>query len=270
MAAEKRTRIRAGDLLEGLKGCRIEARVTTGEGDSFAAFLPQFGLTVSGPDFDAAIDALHDELVDYCEDYFGDFESYRLTDRIAHLPFLLRFALTPDERRRNLLLEEPTGSPTLARTTPIGSTGAALDERDMQRDPAYGGAAVAQASEDEDEPALGRFLSFLAEDAARHPERLGDVGELVAGVDQLLKGVEAGDDPTIRTFELWDFETGNAQGVNLTLLEALTVVREALERDGYETLKGLALVEVQLSGRRRLLAQGQGLIPLIGEPRATP
>lgn len=106
--------IQAGDLLEGLKGCRIDARVTPGEGDSFVAFLPQFGLAVSGGDFDAAIDALHAELVDYCEDYFGDFESYRLTDRIAHLPFLLRFALTPDERRRDLLLEEPTGSPTLA------------------------------------------------------------------------------------------------------------------------------------------------------------
>ena len=266
MDGKKRTR-KAGDLLEGLKGCRIDARVTPGEGDSLVASLPQFGLVASGRDFDAAIDALHAELVDYCADYFGDFESYRFTDRIAHLPFLLRFALTQDERRRDLLLEEPTESPTLARATPIGSTVAASHERDMQRDPAYRGAAIAQASEDEDEPALGQFLSFLAEDAARHPERLGDVGELVAGDEDLLEGVAAGDEPAVRIFELWDFETGNAQGVNLTLVQALTVVREALERDGYETLKGLALVEVQ-SGRRRLLAQGRGLIPLIGEPIA--
>lgn len=42
----------------------------------------------------------------------------------------------------------------------------------------------------EDEPAFARFLSFLAEDALLHPERLGDVGELIAGDDELLEGVE--------------------------------------------------------------------------------
>lgn len=68
------------------------------------------------------------------------------------------------------------------------------------------------------------------------------------------------------TYELWDSETGNAQGVYPSILDALTVVRRALERDGHETLKGLALVEVQPNGRRRLVAQEQALIPLVGEP----
>ena len=104
-------------------------------------------------------------------------------------------------------------------------------------------------------------------DSAAEP--LGDVGDLVAGHEELLEGVEVGDDATELTYELWDAETGNAQGVYASLPQALTVVREALRRDGRETLRGLSLVEVR-SGRRRLLAQGDGLIPLVGEPRATP
>lgn len=50
--------------------------------------------------------------------------------------------------------------------------------------PAAGDASI------EDEPAFAHFLSFLAEDALRHPERLGDVGDLIAGDDELLEGVE--------------------------------------------------------------------------------
>ncbi len=46
----------------------------------------------------------------------------------------------------------------------------------------------------EDEPAFAAFLSFLAQDALLHPERLGDVGELVAGDDELLEGVETEED----------------------------------------------------------------------------
>lgn len=42
----------------------------------------------------------------------------------------------------------------------------------------------------EDDPAFPAFLSFLAQDALRHPERLGDIGELFAGDDKLLEGVE--------------------------------------------------------------------------------
>lgn len=46
----------------------------------------------------------------------------------------------------------------------------------------------------EDEPAFANFLSFLAQDALLHPERLGDVGDLVAGDDELLEGVEPAED----------------------------------------------------------------------------
>lgn len=94
------------DLLRGLAACRLDALVSAGE-RSLIARLPRFGLVASGDTFERAIDALHDELVDYCEDFFSDFDFYRHTSRIAHLPFLLRFALTPPDDRRALLLEEP-------------------------------------------------------------------------------------------------------------------------------------------------------------------
>jgi hypothetical protein len=97
------------DLVAGLAGCRLDARVSTGLEGSVVARLPQFGLVTAGKDLDSAIDALHDELLDYCEDFFDDFDFYRHTDRVRHLPFLLRFALTSPNARRDLLLEEPAG-----------------------------------------------------------------------------------------------------------------------------------------------------------------
>lgn len=38
--------------------------------------------------------------------------------------------------------------------------------------------------------ASGAFMTFLSQDALRRPERLGDVGELFAGDDELLEGVD--------------------------------------------------------------------------------
>lgn len=42
----------------------------------------------------------------------------------------------------------------------------------------------------EDDPAFAAFLGFLAEEALRHPDQLGDIGDLFAGDDELLEGVE--------------------------------------------------------------------------------
>lgn len=68
------------------------------------------------------------------------------------------------------------------------------------------------------------------------------------------------------SYELWDLETGNAQGVYRSMLDALTVVREAIARDGRDTLSGLALIEVRPGGERSLIAKELDLVPLAGEP----
>lgn len=90
------------DLPAALASCTFDAQVTFGE--SVVATLPQFGLVASGADFDRAIDALVDELAEYSADFFSDFDYYRHTERVTHLPWLLRFALTAPTERRSLLL----------------------------------------------------------------------------------------------------------------------------------------------------------------------
>ncbi len=92
------------DVLPALAGCQFDAKVSVG--GSVIATLPQFGLVARGDSIEGAVDALAAELADYSEDFFSDFDFYRHTDRIAHLPWLLRFALTPPEDRIALLTEE--------------------------------------------------------------------------------------------------------------------------------------------------------------------
>ena len=50
--------------------------------------------------------------------------------------------------------------------------------------PARAGATI------EDDPDFPAFLSFLAQDALRHPDELGDIGELISGDGELLEGVD--------------------------------------------------------------------------------
>lgn len=42
----------------------------------------------------------------------------------------------------------------------------------------------------EDDPDFGHFVAFLGKDAVRHPEQLGDVGDLMAGDEALFADVE--------------------------------------------------------------------------------
>lgn len=92
------------DMLPALAACRFDAKLSLGE--SVIATLQQFGLVAQGDSVESAIDALAAELADYCEDFFSDFDFYRHTDRVAHLPWLLRFALTAPADRTSLLVEE--------------------------------------------------------------------------------------------------------------------------------------------------------------------
>ena len=91
------------DVLPALSACHFDAKISVG--DSVVATLPQFGLVARGDSIEGALEALAVELADYSEDFFRDFDFYRHTDRIAHLPWLLRFALTPTADRVALLTE---------------------------------------------------------------------------------------------------------------------------------------------------------------------
>ncbi len=65
-------------------------------------------------------------------------------------------------------------------------------------------------------------------------------------------------------YELLDLETGNAQGVYGSLLEALQAVREAVDRLGPSTVKDLVLYESLPNDEIRPIAQEEELLPLIG------
>jgi len=50
-------------------------------------------------------------------------------------------------------------------------------------------APEADQSSIEDEPEFAQFLAFLVKDAMTRPDRLGDVGELIAGDEELFRDV---------------------------------------------------------------------------------
>jgi len=97
------------DVLPALSACRFDAKVSFGA--SVVATLPQFGVVASGQSIDTALKNLATELMEYCEDYFADFDFYRHTDRVSHLPWLLRFVLTPADDRISLLAEGAAAPP---------------------------------------------------------------------------------------------------------------------------------------------------------------
>lgn len=95
------------DLRSLLAAFRFEPRVVIGRTQTVAS-LEDLGLIGSGPTVDAAIDDLLDELRAYAADFVGRYAFYMHTDRRTHAPWILRFALTPTEAQRDLLVQEPT------------------------------------------------------------------------------------------------------------------------------------------------------------------
>ena len=96
------------DMRSLLETFRFEPRIVLGRNEAVAS-LDQLGLVGAGPTLDAAIDDLLGELRDYAADFVQRYSFYMQTDRRAHAPWVLRLALTPPERQRDLLLEEPGG-----------------------------------------------------------------------------------------------------------------------------------------------------------------
>lgn len=95
------------DLQAVLGSFRFEPRAVV-RGSGTVATLEQFGLVGTGPTIDAAVDDLLDEMRAYVADFITRYAFYMHTDRRTHVPWVLRFALTPINEQRDLLLEEPT------------------------------------------------------------------------------------------------------------------------------------------------------------------
>lgn len=71
------------------------------------------------------------------------------------------------------------------------------------------------------------------------------------------------------SYELWDFETGNAVGEYEDEADALAVVRENVRTHGPSVVQGIALLAVHEDGESQVVAQGEALLQLIRERSAT-
>lgn len=99
---ERMLLVRTDDLARYLDGFRIEVEVVEDAGETTVT-LPRLGILGFGATREEALcDALV-ELRAYARDYFERAGFYAATDRAAHAPWLLRFALTPAEDQLGLL-----------------------------------------------------------------------------------------------------------------------------------------------------------------------
>jgi len=101
---ERMLLVRTEDLVRYLEAFRLELEVVEDGGEVTVA-VPSLGVLGFGSTREEALDDLVTELRVYAHDFFERSSFYAATDRAAHAPWLLRFALTPSERQRSLLDE---------------------------------------------------------------------------------------------------------------------------------------------------------------------
>jgi predicted RNase H-like HicB family nuclease len=94
------------DLSALLESFRFDPRVTVSDGE-FVVRLPELNLIAAGESYEEAIAELVELVEQYGEDFLARLDFYAQTDRRQHLPWLLRFALTPPEQRAGLFADVP-------------------------------------------------------------------------------------------------------------------------------------------------------------------
>lgn len=96
----------AGDLLRLLERFTFTTQVSVSDGE-FTFRVPELNLTAAGDSFDEGLDELVEVLEEYAQLLMDRYDFYSQTDRARHIPWALRFALTPVEERRDLLAPQP-------------------------------------------------------------------------------------------------------------------------------------------------------------------
>ncbi len=99
---ERMLLVRTDDLARYLDGFRLEVEVTEDEGET-TVVLSRLGILGFGATREEALRDALVELRAYARDYFERASFYAATDRAAHAPWLLRFALTHAEDQVGLL-----------------------------------------------------------------------------------------------------------------------------------------------------------------------
>ncbi len=89
-------------------GSRFETRAIFDDGE-VSLSLPQFTLIGAGATFDEAVEDALVLLRQYCTHFVERWSFYRETGRASLLPLVWKFALTPEDEQRDLLLAPPEG-----------------------------------------------------------------------------------------------------------------------------------------------------------------
>jgi hypothetical protein len=110
--------VREEDMRCWLDTFRLTLRVVLDEGQVGVTADP-VGVLGVGESFDGALDDLVIELAAYTQRFFERPNFYRETDAARHYPWLLRFALTHPDERRDLLVADieasmPSGNQAVA------------------------------------------------------------------------------------------------------------------------------------------------------------
>ena len=108
----------ASDLATSFAAFRFEPHVTTGDGEATAS-LENLGILGMGATAEEAVEDLAVELRRFAQRYFEKAAFYRETHLRGYLPWLLRFAATPEDRQVDLLYEEPATTPVAPASTSV-------------------------------------------------------------------------------------------------------------------------------------------------------
>jgi len=91
------------DLQPLLEHFRFTTKASVSEGE-FVLRQPELGLVAGGESFEDAAQELEELASAYADQFFSRLGFYMQTDRAAHMPWLLRIALTPPRERAELLV----------------------------------------------------------------------------------------------------------------------------------------------------------------------
>lgn len=98
--------VAADDLRRLLDHFRFSTQVSVSH-EEFIFRVPELNLTAEAVSYDEGLDELVDVVAAYSQLLMERCDFYAQTDRAEHIPWALRFALTPAEDRRELLVPRP-------------------------------------------------------------------------------------------------------------------------------------------------------------------
>jgi hypothetical protein len=93
------------ELNQLLANFQFHPKVRFSEGE-VSIRLPELGLISSGETYTEAVDDLLTLMIEYSAQFMARLDFYEHTEKVVHVPFCLRIALSDTEALRNLLVEE--------------------------------------------------------------------------------------------------------------------------------------------------------------------